>query len=364
MIREFTPHLGASPSAVVDLLAQLIGDPPPDWVTHVGVRSPALLAWYRSSSLRKGLVLTGSLGGETLHTDPIELLPISSFKSASCLVTASYHAALDRGEEVAPKERITRWLASSDSLKRLVALRWLIRKPLPREFVSHAHRLALLDREIAVRQLAAMQLSGDCREPGFVASVEELFAILREPGVGEDSPDGEPDFNTKQGHANSRIAVLWSLGLLRTRTDGGRPDLAEIPALIETEILGTPLSAGADRQLYTLAMRELGGAEAFAMGVDQPLGLLELLRFIVHRHRIISRLKLSASDRYYWLTQTAEAICPSSRSPTQVSGPDPRPVAQAVYGPSPQEPMPRCTALPSYMTGRNPISHIWPAACE
>ena len=330
----------------------------PPRITHGPIVSSSIVEWYRRSPMAAAVVLSGRLGAHSLDCDSLIELPIDAMRAQPIMVTAMYFASLAVEEGPLDREAVLGGVVEEDVQRRIVTLRRVARHPeLDPELILEVHRAAMFDLSASVRQLAAQQLGDAYEVPHLVFPIARHLETLHAPTMPRRDPVGA--FDPERGRASARLCALWILGLLRHRAERHR-DLVECGQL-RTRLAAETLSESEDRTLFQRTAAELEGG-SWVLGVERRVSLLEALRYVVHRHRIIARLGESPHDRLYWLADALDRIYPSPRSPIRMTGEDPRPVAQLIFGPSPRLPLPAGFAQAA--EGGNPYHGHWPDTCE
>lgn len=368
---EGTP--GAVEAETVTALLEQF-DELPEFFTHSAILHPETLHWYADSAYANGTVYCGTIRGHHMYYDtyphlsqailngePSEWDDVTQFV-AMCARDADYRVVSLGGSA----EELGRRLVSGTWLSRIVLIRAMsLTTELPNDLIDLAHCYALMDDNYAVRQFASMQMSGFFPGQLYRPSLELQLSHLVDPLqtialFGERPPVAEGvAWDPMQGRRNLRFALLYSIGnLVWNAGSMAHPWMEDMPArvlaVLESQL---PLSAERDQALYELAVCELGSTqphEAFGVGADEPFNLLELLRYTVHRHRVVRRQGVAKEDRFYWLPLTLDAVAPSPMSPTHYGGEDDRPIAIALYGPSPRTPEVLQAPIPPWLKGVNP----------
>lgn len=343
------------------LLARL--PEPPARVTHYNVGDQATLRWYQDGPLASGVVLAGYYGPRGLSYDPIGCVDLSAppgpFMEGQppiCVVVL-YDAAMRTFGEVRDPtpDHAWRWLHDPDANSRIAAIRrFVLDRKIAPDVARLAHHLAMLNEHAGVRQFAAIQLSGYTNDPHLVADVRALHALMVEPwGIARafgQRPPEIPAASLAQSRRNARYAVAWTLGNL-AQTALAPAAAAWVKAAVGTtgELLqeaAARFDAARDRRLYALALAELGDhpVERFAFGADEPLDLLDFLRFAALRWGLVCALGLKAQDRFYWLVDTGAAI---------LRGREGEAAARIVAAPPPEERRPEVERLPEWIYGEN-----------
>jgi hypothetical protein len=96
------------------------------------------------------------------------------------------------------------------------------------------------------------------------------------------------------------------------------------------------------------------------MGTPEPIDLFDFLRFAVLRKGIVQRLGFNPTDRFYWLTVTADGIL--GRPPEDGEDWEPAvPAAARIYAPPPSDQLPPVEAMPAWLDGPNHLEFGLPA---
>lgn len=359
----------------VEALLDLYADRTPKRLTHSAITSQTTLRWYQDSHLRPGLLLCGSYGTRSLFYDPVGAIDLSEAPEpvlegyAGATLTLMYVADLRAHGEVEHPTlaHVYDWLVNGDPMGRFAAIRRLVVDPVVDPLVKRdALYLGMLNENAGVRQFAAIHLSGYFPELGVRPDVLELNELLRDPHAiyqrfGHEAGDDLPTFNVAQSRRNARYAIAWTLGnLCWNAAAWGATDWAEEAAEAVRDLLvssAARFDAARDAWLYQLAIDDFADDPEvhFALGTPDPVDLFDFLRFGVLRWGIVEKLGFKATDRFYWLSITADGIV--GRAPTgepdEVYAPL-SPAAHAIYAPAPSDVLPQgLTEIPAWMYGRN-----------
>ena len=382
----FEPH--APPDAGVHILITLLRlypDDTPQRLTHSAIHEPATVAWYQRSHLAPGVLVSGSWGVRTLFYDPVRVLDphdppeplLEGYPSLT--LTLMYVANLrDWGEVRHPTlDDVWTWLVDGDPLGRFAAIRRLALDPeVDREVARNALYLALLNENAGVRQFAAIHLGGFFPELQIRADVDTLHALLADPLVvwqrfGRDPHPDVAEWNIAQCRRNARYAIAWALGNICWNAQGwGAVDWAEEEAEAVRALLLPSLDRFTDerdRWLYQLALNEFSDdpAARFGLGVPEPVDLFDFLRFAILRWGIVTRLGLHPSDRFYWLTTTADGILGKAPSGDDDDPWNPlSPAAARLYAPPPLDALPDVQTMPPWLAGQNHYELYAPVEIE
>jgi hypothetical protein len=348
----------------------------PEFFTHASIHHFETLVWYGQGPFAHGTVYCGTCRGRYLYYDTWDHIPPEIFEGdptdddpdatqfvTMCSRDADYRVVSIGGSA----DELGRRLVSGTWLSRIVMLRALsFTQDLDVDLIEEAHNHALLDPNYAVRQFASMQMSGFYDNQRYVPSIARQLRGLRTPldtcerfGYPGPLEDGTP-WDARQGRRNVRFALLYSLSNLAWNAVAEvHPWMAPMPgqllAALEADL--ERFTPERDQMLYEIAVRELASthpAEAFDIGEDEPFTLLEMLRYVVHRHRVVFRRGCAERDRFYWLSFVLDSIYESPLSPTQFGGEDDRHLTKVLYGPSPRVPVVEPGEMPPWLDGMNP----------
>lgn len=326
-------------------------DQTPSRLTHYGVDSVEALRWYRSSHLAAGLVLNGTIAERPVIQQFVRCVDITSGEIALTAVFDTELRAI--GSVEAPDLRtVHSWFNVPNPLLRIAAVRRLgFDLSLEEELVQRAHLLALVNDASGVRQLACVQLSGFSPRPTLRADPARLLGLLADPlriptSLGLTHPP-PPGWHPHRARRDARYAVAWILANL-VRALGQEPGTAWRAEALT--IAGSTLGGAADRLTpardaflarLVLQEHEPSEEERGAFGTEEPVDLLDWLRFSVLRGRLIEDLGLTSTDAFAWLARDARLLTDHLDVPG---------LAAAVYAPSPPiDLQPRPTRLPPWL---------------
>jgi len=361
--------------AVITRLTERFSGPdaPNDYI-HVGVFDASVLFDYLASPLARGAVVTGSINSQIYYHDRlVEVDPadIQAAVNESDLggtgVVLSWSRDLEVLDQIAKLDdaALHRLLRSRTSSARIGALRALSHSlETATRTCERVFMYSLLDSNYEVRRFASVTMHGFFPGVEWYPPMRLLFDHMRDPlrSLREFSselamPDGEV-FSPEHGSRNKRYALLWTLGNLT----GWGGETERFNAWKATEwptrsaLLGEDLerlTPERDLALAELVRAELNGELRYGIGREADMTVLEMCRYVVLRHAAVSPKPNASEDRFYWLLQMVEAICPSFMSPSY--GRDPSeadgPVERALYAPSPLA-FTDATALPSWLVAR------------
>ena len=269
-------------------------------------------------------VVSGMLDEHRFHFDALADVPVEAWRATQISVVALRCPGLPPSLGDLPTSmRAEPWPVRAATLRQ-VALR------LPDAALA-VHHDALLDPHYGVRMFAAYQLSGVLPLP-FRPDVSQMIGLVDDPlaALGF-SP--WPDWDLARGRRNVRLALLWALGNLGWAARGGEPWLVDAWHRVQ-RCLERP--AG---EPFDALMAQLHGDAS--QGITGPTcSLAELLRYAVHRHRIMERLELQ--DRFFWFDTAVRGVCP----------PD-SPAGSWVYAPTPEVDL-ATIVVPEGWVGANP----------
>jgi hypothetical protein len=354
---------GFEARAVLALHARL-EEGAPTRFTHYAVQQHGVLLAYAGSALAPGLVVSGIYGDRGLSFDPLSCVDLARVPEQ----VSEDHPAIDVILTFTPtllawglvpqpgRAELLTWLEDPDESHRVALIRRLGRDAgVPPEAVAFGHLVAMLNETYTVRQYAAMQLSGFSAGVTLQADLGALLAHLADPGAilgGLAAPDHP--WRGAQSRRNARYAVLWTLGNIAWTATGGTaaPWLGSITrearALLRDQLVHRP----PDREAW---LADLVAAEfvdhperRYAVGVAEPIDLFDLLRFAVLRWRAVEQLGLQATDRFYWLVQSVEALLGTAEEEPAVE------VVAAVFASPPALDLPAdLKVMPEWCFGEN-----------
>jgi hypothetical protein len=363
-IPEGAPH-DAHYEAVVALLRREESKGPTK-LTHHQVRSWETLVCYRDGPFGDGLGLSGMYGSRGLTYDPLASVSLDHVPEAATEahrpvdVIVTYAPELqEQWRHVSPSlEQVRMWLSSPDDLHRVATIRRIaLDERLDRDVVLRAHLLAMLNENYAVRQFASMHVSGFSSHIAHQVDLDGLLCLLRDPesilDASGDVPQEHP-WRRWQSRRNARYAALWTLGNVAwvARGSTGAPWMHGTTAQVRSmlEEAGQRLDAERDLWLYELALLGFGDHpdHRYALGVRAPVDLFDVLRFVVHRWRIVLGLGFKGTDRFSWLIDTAQALVDEDFDERQTL------LGQLVYAPSPSDRLPEgLEQMPPWDYGEN-----------
>jgi hypothetical protein len=334
----------------------------PTRLVHYAIHHLATLRVYRDSALGVGVALSGIFGDRGLSYDPlgcvdldVEPEPASELhRAVDAIVT--YSPTLHRwgSVEVPSEVELVDWLHDPDELHRACLVRRLGQDArLPEALARWAHLVAMLNESYTVRQFAAMQLSGFSPGVRLEAELASLHQHLVDPGeVVRGLLGPEHPWTSAQARRNARYAVLWTLGNIAWTATGATAAawltrvVAQTRRLLEEQAAAHSLAR--DRWLLDRVRDEFIDRDEtrFAVGVQAELSLFDLLRFVTLRARVVHALGLIGTDRFYWLSQSAEAISGAEGA-----------LAERLAAPSPDGELPAgVTQMPPWSYGENHLS--------
>ncbi|MCB9662589.1 MAG: hypothetical protein H6732_00600 [Alphaproteobacteria bacterium] len=329
---------------VVGLLCRRVVEEGMTSFHHHGVQDAALLRAYAAQPLGASMVAIGVCGGDVVYFDPVRgLHPPEG---------GHVHVALYHTPELGPLGEVTATadpyalLQCTPSLARVARLRALwTAGHLDDDALDEVFLYALLDTGWDVRQFAAVTLNGALGDREQAADLPRLLAHLAEPLCSlrpglplPVAPEGVV-FDPVRARRNKRQALLFVLGTRLAwtfRSDAQRDALRAALAEVLQEQLDA-LTPAREALLGEAAVEDArpGGPGGTALGRIDDLGLLELLRYAVLRHRAWVADQGDAPDPFAWLTDQVACLVPSPRSPAG-DAEEPLPdVADRLYGPSP-----------------------------
>lgn len=329
--------------AVVGLLCQRVTDDGRTSFHHYGVQDAATLRAYAAQPLGASLVAIGVCGSDVLYFDPVRGLEPPD--------GVHVHVALYHTAELAhvgapdPEGDPYAWLQCTPSLARLARLRALwTAGDLDEDALDEVYLYALLDTGWDVRQFAAVTLNGALGDREQAADLPRLLQHVRtplcslRPGLPLPVvPEGQT-FDAVHAVRNKRYALLFVLGTRLSwtfRSEAQRVALREaVDAVLRAE--APALTTARDVELAEAGHRDaVGPPPGTALGRLGDLGLVELCRYVVLRHRAWVAAHADAPDPFAWLTDQVACLVPSPASP-QGDAEDPLPeVAAVLYGDAP-----------------------------
>lgn len=360
---------------IIDVLLDLYPNRTPDRITHSAVHEPAVLAWYAGTHLAPGLLVCGAWGTSTLFYDPIGAIDPSAPPDVvlegfdPVTLTVMYVADLHALGATEPTlADVWDWMHTGSVLGRFAAIRRLAVTPgLDPELRRWTMYLALLNENSGVRQFSSIHLGGYFPELQLRSDVVGLNRLLADPLRIYDHFGRAPEgLNAAQSRRNARYALAWTLGNVCWNAQGwGAQDWAEDEAQAVRDTLADSLARfddARDAWLYRLALNEFADDPElrFGMGTPEPVDLFDFLRFAVLRKGIVQRLGFNPTDRFYWLTVTADGIL--GRPPEDGEEWTPTvPAAARIYAPPPSDELPPVEAMPTWLDGPNHLEFGLPA---
>lgn len=304
---------------------------------HGQVRDPRMVLAYKSSGLGAGMLLSGCLGPVWFNDEPLLEIPDAVFTAAdpaTCLVCVSYDPPTER--ETVTEDELRAGLAHPSARERMRVLRASTWSDVPDAVRRAGFFFGVTDPVILVRRLAASGLAGGmslgfatihhlARIEDLVLHVDDPMGAARELGLAPVVEAGM-QFDLSHARRNARYGLLWAMGVMATRLEAA----ADLRAAIAAELPGP--DPARDVALLGFARSDLTPGElSHGIGSAERLGLLELARYVVLRHRAAAAVPNGDHDRFYWLRRIVNELVPEA-------GPADDPVTVAVWGASPDVP--------------------------
>lgn len=346
----------------IELLGLLRAESGPlQMITHTRIHHRQTLRWYADSDLAPGVVFSGHVAGRPLLYDTVDTLPAGlldpvepseeregegGYWPVDVTVLAMLQADLRlRGpldvQQVAERLRDPSWLVKCSQVRALACTAGL-----EAEQVQALMLFALTDPMTAVRQFAALQMGGWYLDQPWLPELAGMLAAVERPLEVYGRLGGRAAaLDLGRTARDVRWGVVWILSNLVTNARGVQSErLGGLPDEIQVALADGAgrWDGGRDEALALAAARELTGTELGALGALEGVGVLGVLRYLVHRRRLLARAGLLERDRYYWLGQALDGLMPKDGPARRVllaPGPavalDGQQVADCWLGPNP-----------------------------